>query len=129
GLFGIMGIIYLLLFICNLVFGPYIISYLLQLPSFFFIIGYLLFSLLVATIIVRLLSSMSNRKRLIIGGVGFCFLFVGAFMFFPKEKILEKASLTRYRIDVMTMPADKVIEKAYAEGKTYEPVIRAAQNQ
>ncbi len=29
----------------------------------------------------------------------------------------------------MTLPVDKAIEQAYAEGKTYEPVIRAAQNQ
>ncbi|MEI9910877.1 MAG: hypothetical protein WDO71_15120 [Bacteroidota bacterium] len=55
--------------------------------------------------------------------------FVVAFFFFPKEKIIEKASMTKYRIDVLTMPVDKAIESAYGEGKTYEPVIRAAQNQ
>jgi len=37
--------------------------------------------------------------------------------------------MTKYRIDVLTMPVDKAIESAYTEGKTYEPVIRAAQNQ
>src|SRR4030095_6862893 len=56
-------------------------------------------------------------------------LFAIAFFFFPKEKILQKAEITKYRIDVMTKPVDKAIEMAYAEGKTYEPVIRAAQNQ
>src|SRR4030095_11022331 len=56
-------------------------------------------------------------------------LFAIAFFFFPKEKILQKAEITKYRIDVMTKPVDQVIESAYDEGKTYEPVIRAAQNQ
>ena len=37
--------------------------------------------------------------------------------------------MTKYRIDVMTIPVDKAIASAYEEGKTYEPVIRAAQNQ
>ena len=37
--------------------------------------------------------------------------------------------MTKYRIDVLTMPVDKAITGAYEEGKTYEPVIRAAQNQ
>jgi hypothetical protein len=52
-----------------------------------------------------------------------------AFLFFPKERILKKAEVTRYRIDVLTTPVDQAIEAAYQEGKTYEPVIRAAQNQ
>ncbi len=37
--------------------------------------------------------------------------------------------MTKYRIDVLTVPVDEAIGKAYEEGKTYEPVIRAAQNQ
>ena len=56
-------------------------------------------------------------------------LFAIAFFFFPKERILDKAAMTKYRIDVLTMPVDKAITGAYEEGKTYEPVIRAAQNQ
>ena len=37
--------------------------------------------------------------------------------------------MTKYRIDVLTTPVDKAIMTAYEEGKTYAPVIRAAQNQ
>ncbi len=51
------------------------------------------------------------------------------FKFIPKETILDKAERTKYRIDVLTMPADQAIQLAYEEGMTYEPVIRAAQNQ
>ena len=51
------------------------------------------------------------------------------YRYVPKEMIVEKAQKTKYRVDVLTMPPDKAIELAYEEGKTYEPVIRAAQNQ
>ena len=55
--------------------------------------------------------------------------FCSSLFFFPKGKILNKAAMTKYRVAVLTMPVEKVIEQAYREGKTYEPVIRAAQNQ
>ena len=80
-------------------------------------------------IIVRLFYRLPARKRFLIGAASAGLIFMVAFLFFPKERILEKAGITKYRIDVMAMPVDKAIEEAYVDGKTYEPVIRAAQNQ
>ena len=57
----------------------------------------------------------------------FCFALPSSFS--PKKEYLDKAAMTKYRIDVLTTPVDKAIASAYEEGKTYEPVIRAAQNQ
>ncbi|MCB9056290.1 MAG: hypothetical protein H6549_10560 [Chitinophagales bacterium] len=128
-LFLYAGGIYLTLFVTNLAFGPYIINYLLELPDFFFTIGYGVFAVFMAAVIVRLLHKLPVRKR-VLTGVGITvILFAGMFLFFPKSSILDKAAMTRYRVDVMIKPADKVIEKAYADGKNYTPVIRAAQNQ
>jgi hypothetical protein len=128
-LFGLLGFIYLLSFAINLIYGPYIFRWLLGLPQLLYIAMYILFAIVISIIIVRLLHRLSVGKKLLIGVVSAGFLFTIAFLFFPKERILEKAGITKYRIDVMAMPVDKAIETAYEDGKTYEPVIRAAQNQ
>ncbi len=128
-LFGIFGSAYLLLFAVNLIYGPYIFRYLLDLPGTLYMTGYLLFAIAISYVIVRLLFYRSAKKRILTGIVSALLLFGAAFFFFPKERILDKATMTKYRIDVMAMPVDKAIEQAYEEGKTYEPVIRAAQNQ
>jgi hypothetical protein len=127
--FGVIGSVYLLAFILDLLYAPYIFRFLLNLPQVLYLAGYIFFSILLAYNLVRLFTQSSPRKKLVIGsGIAVCF-FVIAFLFFPKEKIVDKAAMTKYRIDVLTMPVDKAIESAYSEGKTYEPVIRAAQNQ
>ncbi|HEV7783368.1 MAG TPA: hypothetical protein VGO58_18965, partial [Chitinophagaceae bacterium] len=128
-LFGLLGSFYLLLFVVNLVYGPYIFKWLLELPQVLYTGGYILFAILIAYTIRRLLFRWSNRRRNLAGLASFAGLFLIAFLFFPKERILSKAAITKYRIDVMTMPAEQAVETAYREGKTYEPVIRAAQNQ
>ena len=128
-LFGVLGFIYLLLFIINLVYGSFIFKFLLELPQLLYVAGYILFAIAISYTIVRLLYRLPTRKKVLTGFASTVFLFTIAFLFFPKEKILEKAAITKYRIDVMTMPVDKAIEIAYQNGKTYEPVIRAAQNQ
>jgi|CXWL01.1.fsa_nt_gi hypothetical protein len=128
-LFGVLGFVYLLLFAVNLVFGSYIFKYLLELPQLLYIAGYVLFAIIISYTIVRLLHRVPARKKVVTGFASAAFLFIIAFLFFPKERILEKAAVTKYRIDVMTIPVDKAIETAYEDGKTYEPVIRAAQNQ
>ena len=128
-LFGSFGAVYMLLFVINLVVGPYIFKWLLDLPQLLYTAGYILFAILVASMLTRLLRHSTRNKKLLIGTGTGIFLFISAFLFFPKERILEKAAITQYRIDVMTMPVDQAIKKAYEDGKTYEPVIRAAQNQ
>lgn len=128
-LFGLLGTAYLLLFAVNLVFGPYIFKYLLELPQLLYVAGYIVFAIMLAYTVVRLLHHFTARRKALTGFATAIFLFAIAFLFFPKERILEKAAITKYRIDVMTMPVDKAIQVAYQDGKTYEPVIRAAQNQ
>lgn len=128
-LFGILGIIYLFLFAINLVFGPYIFKFIFGLSQLFYNIGYIIFAIILSYTIVRLLYRMKARKKLLIGFGSTAILFIAALLFFSKERILKKAANTKYRIDVMTMPVDKAIEIAYQDAKTYEPVIRAAQNQ
>ncbi|MBC7948441.1 MAG: hypothetical protein H7Y42_11210 [Chitinophagaceae bacterium] len=128
-LFGLLGGSYLVFFVLNLLYAPYIFEYLLNLPQTLYVGGYILFSLLLGYNILRLLYQLTPRRRTIIGIALTASFFVIAFFFFPKERILNKAAMTRYRIDVLTMPVDKAIASAYREGKTYEPVIRAAQNQ
>ncbi|HEY6063700.1 MAG TPA: hypothetical protein VIV35_08835, partial [Chitinophagaceae bacterium] len=128
-LFGLLGFMYLLLFAINLIYGPYILRWLLGLPGLLYMAMYILFAIAISVIIVRLLHRLPAGKKLLIGVVSAGFFFTIAFLFFPKERILEKAGITKYRIDVMAMPVDKAIETAYEDGKTYEPVIRAAQNQ
>ena len=128
-LFGVLGTLYLLLFAVNLVFGPYIFKYLLELPQLLYMAGYILFAVSMSYTVIRLLHRLPAKRKAMTGFATGLFLFFIAFLFFPKERILEKAAITKYRIDVMTMPVDKAIEVAYQDGKTYEPVIRAAQNQ
>jgi hypothetical protein len=127
--FGILGIIYLLLFACNLIFGPYIFKFILDLSKFMYIVGYLIFAVILLYMLFRILHRMTLRRRLLTGFGATAIFFITAVLFFPKERILKKAANTKYRIDVMMMPVDKAIEIAYQNAKTYEPVIRAAQNQ
>ncbi len=128
-LFAVSGAVYLGLFILNLLYGPFIFGYLLSMPDLVFRAGYLFFSILMAYALTRLWKSVPGKRRLVMGGLAGILLFAGAVFFLPRERIMDKAAMTRYRIDVMTMPAGKAISKAYTEGKTWEPVIRAAQNQ
>ena len=128
-LFGFFGSFYMVLFAINLVVGPYIFKYLLELPQLLYIAGYILFAICMSYTVIRLVHHFPAKRKAMTGFVTGLFIFVVAFLFFPKERILEKAAITKYRIDVMTMPFDKAIELAYQDGKTYKPVIRAAQNQ
>lgn len=128
-MFAIAGFIYLSIFIFNLIYGPYLFNYLLDLPQLLYMTSYVFFAIIIGYLVVRLLFQFSKKKRIVTSISSAIFIFIIAFLFFPKERILEKASITKYRIDVMTMPVDKAIEVAYKDGKTYEPVIRAAQNQ
>lgn len=127
--FGMLGLAYLGLFIINLLYGPYIFKYLLELPQLLYLSGYFVFSVIIAYAITRLVPQWAKREKVRAGILAALFLFGLSYFFLPRERILEKAAMTRYRIDVMTMPAEQAIEKAYASGKTWEPVIRAAQNQ
>jgi len=128
-IFGVMGMIYLAAFLANLLYAPYIFNFFLDAHEGIFLSLYLLGAFLIMINIARFLSpSLSKQKPLVILS-GVILLFAVSFFFFPKEKILAKAAMTKYRIDVMTMPVDQAIEAAYEEGKTWQPVIRAAQNQ
>ena len=128
-LFGVFGGLYLVMFIVNLLYAPYIFQFLLSLPQSIYLAGYAVVAAVIAYNLVRVIFNDGNRFRLLAGLGTTIVIFTGALFFFPKEKILDKAAITKYRIDVMTLPADKAIELAYKDGKTYEPVIRAAQNQ
>ncbi len=127
-LFGAMAFFCLLLFVVNLVYGPYLFAYILEMPAIAYMAGYLLFALLIAFAAGRLLHVNKKRKK-ILTGLTATLLFAGAFILFPKERIQEKATMTKYRIDVLIAPPDKAIQKAFENGDGYEPVIRAAQNQ
>ncbi|MFN8289946.1 MAG: hypothetical protein U0U70_06805 [Chitinophagaceae bacterium] len=127
-LFGFAGIICLLVFIINLIYGPYIFKSLLNLPQSLYLVCYFLFAVLMVYASGRLMAYPRRIKR-VVQFAAVAVMFGLAFTFFPKERIQKKAAITKYRIDVLTMPPDKVIEKAFADGDSYEPVIRAAQNQ
>lgn len=127
-LFGCLSILYLLVFAVNLVYGPYIFKFVLELPQQVYLAAYLLFAWVVASSVARLLRLSPWKKRMV-QAFSVVILFSGATIFFPKERIQEKAAMTKYRIDVLSMPADKAITQAYEKGDSYEPVIRAAQNQ
>ena len=129
GVFGITGIVYLLLFILNLLFAPFVFRFLLNMPHAMYVGGYLLFALAISWLVLRILPLIEQKKKRIIGLATVVSIFLIAFFFFPKEKILKKAAMTKYRIDVLTSPVNEAIVGAYGEGATYEPVIRAAQNQ
>ncbi|HTD95111.1 MAG TPA: hypothetical protein VK644_14900 [Chitinophagaceae bacterium] len=129
GTFALLGAAYLVLFIFNLLYAPFVFKFFLELPPAAYIAGYFVFAIIIAYTITRLLARLSRAKRNMAGLVSAALLFAVCFFFFPKERILDKAAMTKYRIDVLATPVDKAIQAAYAEGKTYEPVIRAAQNQ
>lgn len=128
--FIISSLLYSSLFMLNLLFTPYFLGFVLQLPQMAFTIIFSFFALVIILNIIRVLAPEMKRKRL----ASFLLIFLpllslAYFKFIPKETILDKAERTKYRIDVLTMPPDKAVQLAYEEGKTYEPVIRAAQNQ
>lgn len=129
-MFVLSAIIYSSLFILNLLFAPYFLGFILQLPQVVFT-GIFCFSLFVVILnSFRILAPQmkpGKLRMLLLILLPVCSL--AYFKFIPKETILDKAERTKYRIDVLTMPPDKAIQLAYEEGKTYEPVIRAAQNQ
>ncbi|MBS1622129.1 MAG: hypothetical protein JSS80_10890 [Bacteroidetes bacterium] len=128
--FVISAIIYSVVFILNLLFAPYFLGYVLQLPQLIFTLIFSVFLWLVILSITRVLFPQMNYRRLLrLLVILLPLLSLAYFKFIPKEIILDKAERTKYRIDVLTMPPDKAIQLAYREGKTYEPVIRAAQNQ
>ena len=128
-IFGAAGFGYLLFFIFNLLYAPQVFRFLMGMSQAMYVFGYVLFAIFFAYLVVRLLTQLPYRRKIAYGLSGALVLFCVAFFFFPKKKILDKAAMTKYRIDVLTMPVDKAITGAYEEGKTYEPVIRAAQNQ
>lgn len=128
-IFGAAGIGYLLFFVLNLLYAPYVFKFLLGMAQPMYVAGYILFAISIAYLIMRLLVRFPFRTKMFTGFAAAVILFGIAFFFFPKERILDKAAMTKYRIDVLTTPVEKAIASAYEEGKTYEPVIRAAQNQ
>ncbi len=128
-LFAGAAFAYSLFFILNLLYAPQLFRFLMQMSQPMYVVGYALFSILVSWLVARLLINQPIKRKIAYSFASAVILFFVAFFFFPKQRILEKASMTKYRIDVLTMPVDKAIEGAYEEGKTYEPVIRAAQNQ
>lgn len=124
------AVLYTSLFSANLLFTPYLLGYVLQLSQLAITVIFSFFLLVVILNILRVLApELSGRNRTILLIVMIPLLSLAYFKFIPKEIILEKAERTKYRIDVLTMAPDKAIQLAYEEGKTYEPVIRAAQNQ
>jgi hypothetical protein len=128
-LFGTLGLTYLLLFIINLLYAPYIFHYLLEMPQTIYLFGYVLFAILIAWNLLRVFTPTDARVKKFAGIAIAGLLFTCAWLFFPRERVLDKAAMTKYRIDVQIMPPGEAIAQAYEEGKTYEPVIRAAQNQ
>ncbi len=128
-LFGVAGLGYMACFVLNLLYAPYIFSFLLNLSQGMYIAGYSVFAVSLAYVVAKLLVHLPVRKRSIISFSTAIALFAVAFFFFPKERIIKKAAVTKYRIDVLTGPVDQAIGRAYEEGSTYNPVIRAAQNQ
>ena len=128
-IFGVAAFGYSLFFIFNLLYAPQVFRFLIEMSQPMYVFGYGLFSIFFSYLVVRLCVQQPYQRKMIYGFASAAILFCIAFFFFPKHRILEKASMTKYRIDVLTMPVDKAIAGAYEEGKTYEPVIRAAQNQ
>lgn len=125
-LFFIAGTIYLLAFAGNLFFIPGILQGYLRWPGWLFAIPPAVCCLGVALALfaIRFHASFLQKMVRVVA-----VLLVAIPFFVPKTAILEKAMATRYRIDVLTMPVDQVIEQAYMEGNNSTPVIRAAQNQ
>ncbi|RYG51298.1 hypothetical protein EON66_10905 [archaeon] len=55
---------YMLLFLVNLLYAPYIFRFLLELPPAMYAVGYLAFALALAYVIVRLLGHLPARRRM-----------------------------------------------------------------
>ncbi len=129
-IFIFSAILYTLLFVLNLLFAPYFLGYVLQLPQIVFTVIFGIFLWMVILNLVRVLApGMQKARRAALLFITLPVLSLAYFFFVPKDTILNKAERTKYRIDVLTMSPDKAVQLAYEEGKTYEPVIRAAQNQ
>lgn len=125
-----LAIIYVSLFVADLLFAPYLLGYVLQLPQIVFTLLFSFFFLVVAMNLFRIFGQRIKRISKITSLTIAVLLTGSAYYFFiPKEMIFEKVQKTKYRIDVLIMPTDKAIELAYEEGNNYEPVIRAAENQ
>ncbi|MCC7402254.1 MAG: hypothetical protein IT214_12305 [Chitinophagaceae bacterium] len=129
-IFVFSAVFYTLVFVLNLLFAPYFLSYILKLPQIIFTFLFSLFALVVILNVTRILYPGIKRRKLAVAlFILLPILSLAYFRFIPKEILLDKAERTKYRIDVLTMPPDKAVQLAYEEGKTYDPVIRAAQNQ
>lgn len=125
----LIGAGYLALFALNIFYAPYLFGFLLQMPAIGYMLAFVLMALLLSYILVRLAYDWPSGRRRWLGILSFSLLLLLLIPFFPREKMLDKAAMTRYRIHVLTEPAAQVISKAYADGKNHVPVIRAAQNQ
>lgn len=121
------GLLYLLLFIGSLLYAPYVFSYLLRHPAFFFPLGYGIVAILTAIALTRVFAA--GRRPWLIASMLAAGIFAAIFLLLPRHWLMDKIAVTRYRVDVQVMPPAEAMEKAYEEGNTYEPVIRAAQNQ
>lgn len=125
-IFLIAATIYLAGFIVNLQFLPNILNLYLKLPQQYFAVP-LAGVCMVISVAVFALRIPDRRIRGIVRTVAI--LIIAVPFFVPKKEILKKAESTRYRIDVLAMPVEQVIEQAYLDGNNSTPVIRAAQNQ
>src|SRR6185503_16091907 len=66
-LFGICGFVYLSAFILNLLYAPFIFQWILNLPQSIYLAGYIVFSIAVASNLVRLFTKFSIGKKRMIG--------------------------------------------------------------
>lgn len=126
--FGVAGSICLVFFFANLLFAPFLFDWILRLPEAGYLVLYFLAGIAIMHAVMRIYLTSYSHPRLA-GIAGTAVICTAAFFLLPKESILSRAAMTRYRIHVMTMPADQAILSAYAEGSNWRPVIRAAQNQ
>jgi hypothetical protein len=86
-----------------------------------YVFGYALISILFSWLVIRLMIHQPAKSKMAYGFASAVILFAVAFFFFPKQRILEKASMTKYRIDVLTMPVDKAIEALTKKEKHMNP--------
>lgn len=129
GWMTLVGFLYMALFALNIFFAPYIFGFILELPPLGYLAAYVLMAWLLSYILVRMTFDWPKPRRRWLGIGSFLLLLLILIPFFPREKMLNKAAMTRYRIHVLTEPVAQVISKAYSDGKNHVPVIRAAQNQ
>ncbi len=128
-LFITTGIIWLAAFVLNLLYAPHIFNFILDLPQAGYYVIYFIASFIPAYVFYRLAFRTPQRKSRRVAVTLGVAVFLITSLFFRKEFVLDKAAMTRYRIDVLIHPASEAVANAYRDGKTYEPVIRAAQNQ